>query len=128
MWCTSCTRLGFELMSLVADRFASSRGTEHEERFHLQDSRFDFPDVGSLTGSVDPIIISILRKEQVVMTTRAAGPQQAPMIMRVAARAWRIVAFPHLAGFYVCRGGGILRDAALASFLVNQGLGHGNRR
>ncbi|CAJ1362354.1 unnamed protein product [Effrenium voratum] len=40
------------------------------ERFHLQDSRFDFPDVDSLTGSVDPIIISILRKEQVVMTTR----------------------------------------------------------
>lgn len=39
------------------------------ERFHLLDDRFDFADIDLLTGNVDPLVIAVLRKHQVVRTT-----------------------------------------------------------
>ena len=46
-----------------------------EERFHLLDDRFDFADIDLLTGHVDPLVIALLRKHQVVRTTWVAWPR-----------------------------------------------------
>ena len=40
-----------------------------KERFHLRDDRFDFADVRLMTANVDPLVISVLRREHVVKTT-----------------------------------------------------------
>jgi len=42
---------------------------ELHERFHLLDDRFNFADVDMLTANVDPLVIAVLRKHQVVKTT-----------------------------------------------------------
>jgi len=41
----------------------------NQERFHLLDDRFNFADVDMLTANVDPLVIAVLRKHQVVKTT-----------------------------------------------------------
>ncbi|CAE7272198.1 unnamed protein product [Symbiodinium pilosum] len=48
---------------------AQSVVNELYERFHLRDDRFDFADVRLMTANVDPLVISVLRREHVVKTT-----------------------------------------------------------
>lgn len=40
-----------------------------QERFHLVDERFNFRDVELLTANVDPLVIAVLRRHEVVKTT-----------------------------------------------------------
>lgn len=48
---------------------AQTVACELHERFHSLDDRFNFPDIEMLTGNVDPLVIAVLRRHEVVKTT-----------------------------------------------------------
>eukprot|EP00438_Fugacium_kawagutii_P032740 Skav219789 [mRNA] locus=scaffold3701:110057:111504:+ [translate_table: standard] len=57
-----------KLIEELADMYPSLASIS-SERFHLLDDRFDFADIELLTGNVDPLVIAVLRKHEVVKTT-----------------------------------------------------------
>eukprot|EP00439_Symbiodinium_sp_Y106_P041917 s1784_g5.t1 len=85
---------------------AQSVVNELYERFHLRDDRFEFADIKMLTANVDPLVISVLRREHVELTTQLDlhTPLPSGGAAEVALRAAAIAALEDIASIAQMKG------------------------